>query len=424
MELPSLSKIEYFFSKFLYKFPKIRKMIIFLYLRLFSIINFKKRSLSHKYKIQQVGPQNDNSFFGYFDYSPSNHNGLILCHHTKLSTSSLPKNNRPIFISVFDSNNIKVPIITTYSFSYNWQQGSRLKWLNNLRFIYNDFDFKNKKYISYLFCLKEKKIISKFNYPNYAVHKDKFFLSLKTERLSLLQEEYGYFNKPPMKLSESMILNRDGVTYLDLESGNAKILFSLEDCLQLISRKIPINSDHVINHLLISQDGNKFVFLYRIFINKKRIDFLIEYDLILEKLKLIINSCLISHYCWIDNIYLLVFMYKDNKKGSYYKVNIQNGKITNIFSDDKLNISDGHPSMISSFKFITDTYPDRNRIQKLLLIDIDKKKIENILDFSSDLKFSGISRCDMHPRYDNHNKKIFFDTGNNCKRKLNFIDFK
>ena len=194
--------------------------------------------------------------------------------------------------------------------------------------------------------------------------------------------------------------------------------------MQLISRKIPINSDHVINHLLISQDGNKFVFLYRIFINKKRIDFLIEYDLILEKLKLIINSCLISHYCWIDNIYLLVFMYKDNKKGSYYKVNIQNGKITNIFSDDKLNISDGHPSMISSFKFITDTYPDRNRIQKLLLIDIDKKKIENILDFSSDLKFSGISRCDMHPRYDNHNKKIFFDTGNNCKRKLNFIDFK
>ena len=151
-----------------------------------------------------------------------------------------------------------------------------------------------------------------------------------------------------------------------------KILFSLEDCLQLISRKIPINSDHVINHLLISQDGNKFVFLYRIFINKKRIDFLIEYDLKLEKLKLIINSCLISHYCWIDNIYLLVFMYKDNKKGSYYKVNIQNGKITNIFSDDKLNISDGHPSMISSFKFILNTYPDETN-SEIMLIDIDKK---------------------------------------------------
>tara|TARA_Y100001978_G_C23655813_1_gene415983 strand:- start:90 stop:1370 length:1281 start_codon:yes stop_codon:yes gene_type:complete len=423
INLPNFQNIESFLSTFLYKFPKIRKFILFFYLRFFLIFNHKQNSTNKKLKIKRVGPIYDNSFFGYFDCNPANQDGLILCHHTKYTTSSFPKNNKPIFISVFDINNLNKPIITTFSFAYNWQQGSRLKWINNCRFIYNDYDFKYKKYISNLFCLKEKKIVGKFSFPSYAVYKDKFFLSLKSERLSLLQREYGYFTKPPMNLNFSKVLSKDGVNYINLENGKSKLLFSLEDCYELLSEYIPKNADHVINHLLISDDGNKFIFLYRVIFQRGRIDFLMKYDFELSKLKLLIKPCLISHYCWIDNNSLLVFMYPDNKIGNYYKVNTNDGNTSNIFLINEYALTDGHPSKIDSYNFVTDTYPDRNRFQKLILLNIKTKKIENILELQNDLSFNGFNRCDMHPRYDNYNKKIFFDSVDNGERKLNFIDF-
>ena len=226
-----------------------------------------------------------------------------------------------------------------------------------------------------------------------------------------------------MTLKKSKVLCNDGITYVDIQSCKSRLLFSLEDCYKLLSKYINTLEGHVINHLLISDSGEKIIFLYRVISNTRRLDFLMKYDLLTSELNLIIKPCLISHFCWIDDNNLLVFMYLNNISGNYYKVNIKSSAISKIFVKNNFSISDGHPSRINSFEFISDTYPDRSRNQKLLLLNTLKNNIEVIAEFYNSPKFCGNYRCDMHPRYDKHNNKIFFDSVHKGERKLNFIDY-
>ena len=113
-------------------------------------------------------------------------------------------------------------------------------------------------------------------------------------------------------------------------------------------------------------------------------------------------------------------MYKKGN-GQYYKINVENGNTVRLFFENRFSITDGHPSMIDEEKFISDTYPNRNRMQKLLRFNLKKKEVEILLNMHNSLKFSGICRCDLHPRFDIKNETVYFDSVHTGERSLNFI---
>ena len=75
------------------------------------------------------------------------------------------------------------------SYTYNWQQGTKLMWVDESKFIYNDFDSNRKQYISKIYDVKSKETKS-IDYPIYDCYGEKFAISLNFERLNIVIADY------------------------------------------------------------------------------------------------------------------------------------------------------------------------------------------------------------------------------------------
>lgn len=91
-------------------------------------------------------------------------------------------------------------------------------------------------------------------------------------------------------------------------------------------------------------------------------------------------------------------------------INVEDGRFVIVGRGIFDNIGDGHPSFSPDGKWIiTDTYPDRARLQHLLLYNIEDKKLVVLGSFFSPLKFSRPNRVDLHPRWSPDGKFISID---------------
>ena len=113
---------------------------------------------------------------------------------------------------------------------------------------------------------------------------------------------------------------------------------------------------------------------------------------------------------------------KDNKKTySYILYNIRTKKFKVLSS--KLS-KDGHPMFSPKNKdlFVSDTYPNLLGFQKLFIFSLRSKKIIWKKYIYSPYKFTGIIRCDLHPRWSNDGKKIMIDFIENGNRNFGRLD--
>ena len=86
--------------------------------------------------------------------------------------------------------------------------------------------------------------------------------------------------------------------------------------------------------------------------------------------------------------------------------------------------ADGHPQYNNNNKLVvTDTYPDRRRLQELSVYDIYNKTKKIVGKYNSPLKFSEEFRSDLHPRWNRKGDKIAVDATFSGKRSLGIIDF-
>jgi hypothetical protein len=84
------------------------------------------------------------------------------------------------------------------------------------------------------------------------------------------------------------------------------------------------------------------------------------------------------------------------------------------------NLPDGHPSVLNDHTIVTDTYPDNKRNRRLLLVDIYKNNIKELLTSFESCKFVGETRCDLHPHF--HKNRIHFDSIENGVRELSILE--
>ena len=357
-----------------------------------------KRKLVVRNNLSKTGFLGDN-FFGYYDKNPLMNN-LMIVHNAK-NTSISRERYRKIAIIIYDIKNEK-NVLSLETEAFNWQQGARAQWLDGKNLIFNDV-FEGKLISRKVNIVTRDEV--RYSAPVCDCWGNKFGISVDFNVLNKTSKDYSYNLKVDRRKPEP-------IKYVDFNKGEIKELVSIEN--------IPGLSDEYdkfeINHVMISPEGKKFIFIVRYVKNGNRFDSLYCYHLEGGGIFCLLKDTVVSHFCWINESELFGF-FSSGGDLLYQTITVTGG-----IKDKHYKLSeygDGHPTIIDESYLIVDTYPNEAGVQHLILYNYIKKTPPTILEnLYHPLKYSFENRCDLHPRYSPESNLLFFDTVHFGKREL------
>jgi hypothetical protein len=421
----SYSSLERLLARQLARMPFVKRVAKRLYTRLVFFVHKKAHVFKSQFSVRPVieGGHGE-SFFGYYDKSPATKSGLVIAHIVEnLTTKNIPHPDVRVTVSVTKKGACE-PLFQTFTKVYNWQQGSRAHWLNDDLFIINDVDTVREMYVSKVFSVSQKTQLKEFDHPVQDSYGTKFFLSINYRRLMAMRPDYGYRNLPP--LSEADIkknIANDGVFKVDFETGTTCLLVSIERVLKVNPCDDFNGALHKINHVMISPNGEQFIFIHRYLIKGRRFDRLMIASADGMEIKLLASNGMVSHSCWVNNNTVLSYLRGDDGKDAYWLIDLDSGRFKRFSNKVLDELGDGHPHVCGEW-FVTDTYPDKSRMQKLILCNWRTNEVVEAGEFFHDFEYSGETRCDLHPRLSPDGTQVYFDSVFSGKRQLYCLELK
>jgi len=413
----TFGKKERIVARWLMNYPQIKIFVKNVYQFILWIIYKKKYTCKSNYSIQVIKKENNESFWGYYDKVPLSPAGkYILFYSCKHSTNKKPniKNTITIILQEVVTHKILLNIPVSV---YNWQQGCRLQWLTDDLFIFNDFDDEKKMYVACVWSVAQLSEIRKFNNPIQDSYRQKYYLSLNYQRLMSVCPDYGYRNLPMLNLGELRDITNDGIWKVDYNTGESTLLVSLVD---ICSIRRALNMEcalHTVNHVMISPSGNRFIFIHRYYIGKRRFDRLFLVDSATGNLKLLFDYEMVSHFFWVNDKTIVAYLRDSDGENAYNLIDVDTGIFSKIICEQLDPLGDGHPHVFGDW-LITDSYPDKARMQCLVLLNLKTREVKKLGEFFHGLKYTGETRCDLHPRFSIDGKSVFFDSVFSGKRQL------
>lgn len=396
--------------------------------------------------------QGDSShFFGYYGISPwSYDNSKILAHRTHAKETYIRQDDI-VDLGWFD---LETSIFHKFeeTTACNWQQGAMLRWLPgaaNETVIFNrrERGLSSARVVN---LLSGQKI--DFHRPIHAVSPDgKVGFSLSVERLYYTRRAYSYegcysekWNKP--------IVEEDGIFFVDLVSGDIRLIISLKELAQRDNHPTMFGARHWLDHPLIAPDSRRFLFYHR-WMTKDGTFFTRLYTANLDGSDLVMypDSGMYSHAAWLDSTNFVVFArptgsdFRTTVGQRSFKHRVINlalpvyrllrnfevirGLRKRVLSDryflfsvndehkgrilSNLLVEDGHPSFNpnDSSLMLTDTYPDSQGRQHLLLLNQQTDEVKCLARIQSPRGYDATTpnRCDLHPRWDNLGQHVCID---------------
>ena len=398
-------KISAFLKKHTSLYHFLKKTYFKLSYLLFADKKFKYQIKNGKVYDLELNNQHQDFFIGYYHHIPWSYDDKFLAINSIVDEEN-------INVNIIDLSNSK-NIFSDLTNLWNFQQGPMLGWIPSKHSIYYNkmIDGIHK---TVLYDLINKKSTS-FNFPIQAVHPEaSSYLSINYSKLYQINRDYGYKNQCK-KMSKYDV----GIWKCYFDDRASKQLISI-DMMKNINPEYKKSINNEFNHCLFSNNGDKFVFIYRYIINKVKYSKLILADFHDTKTLRYINDSLISHMCWIDNENIFYFGDFPNLGKGYYIYNILTHKVQKVMQN---NLNDGHPSIALGGKWIIiDSYPDNQHNSHLYIYNVKTKEVVDIGKFKSDIKLFGYNRCDLHPRWNNLGNKIIIDSSHKGRRHPLIID--
>jgi hypothetical protein len=415
----SYSSVEKRVARFLSSFPLLKKVAKYIYSRAVYLVNKKGYSKLSDWPLLAFDVNSLEAFFGYYDKSPGNTSGLVIAHTTAHDTSVPPKSSYKIGITVFDSSGKQMMSIP--SSAYNLQQGSRAHWLSDNCLVFNDYDESEGHYVSKVFSVGEGQLVEQYGHAVQDSFENKFFLSLNYRRLMALRPDYGYRNIPNMTEAELREVSDDGLWFVDYKTGESRLLVSIQKACELKPDVLFDKALHKFNHVMISPSGEKAIFMHRYIVAGRRFDRLLSLEIHTGEIELLSDYGMVSHCFWADDNTVLGYMRGPDGRDTYWLINVSTGEFKESPTVELKPYGDGHPHVHGDW-FVTDTYPDKARMQHLLLGNWKTGEVRHLGEFFHAFRFSGESRCDLHPRFSPDGKSVYFDSVWSGKRCLYRLD--
>ncbi len=433
----------------------------------------KKIKLTKFVKLKfQTHESEYSEWFGYYNYDTLNSDcSKFLCNRAYIDGVA-PKKEISIDIGYYDIDKNSWNKISS-SDSWNWQQGSMAQWLpsknGSEKVIFNDS--RNNRLISKIVDIhtKQEQII---DWPIYGITPDgKKSLALEMER-SRWCRAYHYKSVENRK-QEGRIIESDGIFEIDLESNERKRIVAIQDVVSIDADADFEKKKHWLEHIMISPNGKRFCFLHRF----SDIDNVLSYktrlciaDINGDSLQVIPGWRTFNwtHFGWKSDGEFVIYTYTRPRyvgqagfrqslstrpidfgsviRGFYcafssrmpYPINYvlnENRSFYQLYhvNDDglfelvenwqkKYFTIDGHPSFTVDGRYmITDSYPDKNGYQRLIVFDTHTHKGLVVARIYAFYKGNPAS-CDLHPKLSKNGKYIVVDTAYDDKHHMLLLE--
>lgn len=386
-------------------YPYIRKPVVSFYQRCMAIIPVKEQINNEKLTILP------GYFFGFHDKKPWNKKDSFHLAHKFNAVAPCQKiENGPIEYGIFDGADFSNFISMGKTQAWNWQQGASLQWIGCTDdFVVNHII--NGRAAALIHSISSD---IKVQIPHHIASVDStgtYGLSYCFARLGQGAKGYGYhlWLHPPLQSSLLVIDLQSLVVFKEITHEQIQAMYyddSMRGAVKFFS------------HGLFSPSEKKFMFYYQWLdrINRKLSTRLFSFDIDNDQLYgYELDNC--SHISWLGDDRILAYCKPKNAAWGYYSTKVAASDWLPIAQD--ISSDDGHPQCFSnSLKFITDTYPNRYRLQNLYLHDINSGSSKLLMKARIPFKYRHERRCDYHPRWDSKGTRISFDSAHTGVRSL------
>jgi hypothetical protein len=308
-----------------------------------------------------------------------------------------------------------IPLARTRA--WNFQQGCMAHWLGtspDSLIIYNDL--REGKFVSVIMNVHTKEEIKTIPYPVSAVSPNgKEAISINFARLRITRSDYGYGGEGQYNKADAQFPDDDGLFLVDLETGDAKLILSIADVKDYVPG-IPEEGIEYFNHTLFSKDGSKVFWLARATPQRNTTSFTVNKDGT-NILRCFPDGWGGSHFDWLNDNELMITADYDAKQKAHILFTVGENNYKRL--GNGILDYDGHGTFSPDKKWmITDTYPSKNREQKIYLMDMRTECILPIGRFIQPKEFTNYWRCDIHCRWSPNGDMIGFNSTHSGSRQV------
>ncbi len=365
-------------------------------------------------------------WFGYYDKLQFNPSGQFVLGMEVDFEHRSPEPNDVIKIGMVDLQDGDKWIELGETRTWCWQQGCMLQWRpgSNTEILWND---RHKDRFVCRILDVETRNLRTIPHPIYTVSPDgRWAVAPDFRRLSDMRSAYGY---PGLDDPHSHILapKDSGIFRVDLETGNQELLITLDEVAQIPMPNVDLaKAKSYFNHLLISPDSTRLIFLHRWgfpkFVGATRMFTANQNG---SDLRVIDPSGHTSHFIWRDPEHILAWTKPEGKPWGFYLYQDKENGTVEIVGEGVMK-ENGHCTYLPGGNWIlNDTYPDQERDQDVYLYHIGTKRRVPLGRFFSPPEYTREGRVDTHPRFSPNGQSVVIDSPHTGEgRQLHLIDLR
>lgn len=309
--------------------------------------------------------------------------------------------------------------------AWGWQQGCMLQWVpgRESTVIYNDRE--GDAYVTRLHDVTSGQTRT-LPAAIYALSSDgRTAVTTDFRRINELRPGYGYAGLADPWTGETAPAEV-GVQRIDLDSGDVTMLVSLADILDVPFPGGFGEGKHWFNHLLVSPDGRRTIFLHR-WQKPSGGWYTRMFTVGLDGSGLReINpgAGMVSHFIWRDSQQILAWT-RHPQLGNCFCLleDAENGRIEPVGRE--VMTKDGHCTYLPGNRWIVnDTYPQGpERLQTVYLYEVATGRRVDLGGFASPEAYRGEWRCDTHPRHSPDGRLLCIDSPHTGSgRQMHLLD--
>jgi hypothetical protein len=362
-------------------------------------------------------------WFGYYDKCPWDSTGRYLLAMESDFCDRQPRADDAIQLGMVDRKQKDEFIPLAKTTAWSWQQGTMLQWLGSApdrQIAFNSLE--KEQPVGIVFDVKQANVTATLPMPIYALsHDGTQAVTLDFARLHRLRPGYGYASYRE-RFADQLAPEQLGIWHFRLKQPKPQLVVSLKQLAANQPDERFRDAMHWVNHLQFNPGGTRFVFLHR-----WRVDTRPWFTRIYTAkpdgtdLRLHLDTGMVSHFDWRDDTTILAWVKTPKQGNKFALIDVKSNDLA-LVGDGTLT-QDGHCSYSPDRRWIlNDTYPDKDRLQWLMLFNPKTGRRFDLNQFPSPKSFTGPTRCDLHPRWNRDGTQVCFDGSHDPQRQVYVLD--